>query len=149
MATCPFHVDGPAWFEATTDLAECLEVEPAHITFLTTEAGKSRSPKSVATWFSKSAAQAGIENGKTAHGVRKGRAENFKENGALAEQRVAVLGHETISETQHYSRSADLKKTIQGTEKFQLRNLKPLLLKGTSMYDGLVADWGGFEPPTP
>ena len=125
VATCPFDMDGPIWFEATSDLAECLAVGPRHLTFLTTVSGKSRSPKSVATWFSKSASQAGIEKGKTAHGVRKGRAAIFKENGALAEQRMAILGHETISETQHYSKSADLKRTIEGTEKFQLSERVP------------------------
>ncbi|MEM6309982.1 MAG: tyrosine-type recombinase/integrase [Pseudomonadota bacterium] len=125
VATCPFHVDGPSWFEATDDLAKCLKVEPAHMTFLTTESGKSRSAKSVASWFSKSATQAGLDPAKTAHGVRKGRAAVFKENGALAEQRMAVLGHETLSETQHYSKSADLKRTIQGTEKFQLSEQVP------------------------
>lgn len=136
VATCPFYVDGPAWFEATNDLAECFEVEPAHLTFLTTKAGKSRSAKSAASWFSKAASLAGLDAAKTAHGVRKGRAAVFKENGALAEQRMAILGHETIAETQHYSKSADLKRTIQGTKKFQLSDqvptaeIKPLKIKG-------------------
>jgi site-specific recombinase XerD len=83
---------------------------------LTTEHGKSRSEKAAASWFSKAAQAAGLEKGKTAHGVRKGRAAMFKENGASSDQRMAILGHETESETLHYSKSADLRRTIEGTE---------------------------------
>lgn len=119
VATCPFQVDGPAWFEATNDLSACLKLEPKHIALLTTEYGNARSSKAAASWFSKAARAADLDDGKTAHGIRKGRASIFKENGASAEQRMAILGHETESETLHYSKSADLKRTIEGTEKFQ------------------------------
>lgn len=125
VATSPFSVDGPDWFAATGDLAACLAVEPAHFTFLTTQTGTSRSPKGAAQWFSKAAASAGLDKGKTAHGVRKGRAAMFKENGASADQRMAILGHETEGEATRYSKSADLQKTIVGTEKFQLLTQVP------------------------
>lgn len=124
-ATCPFMVDGPAWFEATDDLARCLEAETSNFTFLTTKFGKARSAKGAASWFSKAARAAGLEKGKTGHGIRKGRAAMFKENAATAEQRMAILGHETEAETQLYSKSADLRRTIEGTEKFQLSNQVP------------------------
>ncbi|WP_170125849.1 tyrosine-type recombinase/integrase [Pelagimonas varians] len=125
VAACPFYADGPDWFEGTTDLQACLNAEDNHITFLTTQTGKSRSPKSAASWFSKAANAAGLEKGKTAHGIRKGRAAMFKENGASADQRMAILGHETIGEATRYSKSADLRRTVEGTEKFQLSEQVP------------------------
>jgi len=125
VASCPFEVDGPAWFEATDDLAACLDIEPKHIALLTTEYGKSRSEKAAASWFSKAARAAGLDKGKTAHGIRKGRAAIFKENGASSDQRMSTLGHESESETLHYSKSADLRRTIEGTENFQLSEQLP------------------------
>jgi site-specific recombinase XerD len=124
-ATCPFDVAGPEWFGATDDLQACLAVEPQHITFMTTKGGKSRSPKAASSWFSKAATAAGIDLDKAAHGIRKGRAAMFKENGASADQRMAILGHETESEATRYSKSADLRRTVQGTEKFQLSEQVP------------------------
>lgn len=125
LATSPFYVDGPDWFGATDDLMACLRAEASQYTFLTTQHGKPRSPKGAAQWFSKAAAQAGLEKGKTAHGIRKGRSAMFKENGAAADKRMAILGHETEGEATRYAKSADLKKTIVGTEKFQLSNKVP------------------------
>lgn len=115
-ATGPFLAAAPHWFEGTDDLALCLESEPQNFTFLTTEHGKPRSEKGAASWFSKAAQDAGLQKGKTAHGIRKGRAAIFKENGASSEQRMAILGHETESEALNYSKSADLRRTIEGTK---------------------------------
>lgn len=114
MANCPFYVDGPAWFEATGDLDSCLAIEPEHPTILTTQQGKPRSPKSAASWFAKAAQSAGLEPRKTSHGIRKGRSSMFKENGVSVDQRMAILGHETRSEADKYSKSADLRRTIVG-----------------------------------
>jgi len=38
------------------------------------------------------------------------------ENGATPEQRMAILGHDTTKQTQEYSKSADAKKIISGTD---------------------------------
>ena len=49
---------------------------------------------------------------------------------------MAVLGHETEKEATRYSKSADLRRTIEGTERFQLLQIvpnsetKPLTEKG-------------------
>jgi site-specific recombinase XerD len=113
-ATCPFSVPGPAWFEATADLAQCLAargVVKMDGPFILTSKGQPRSAKAAASWFSRAAAKAGVN--KTAHGIRKGRAAMFRENGASAEQRMGVLGHETESEASHYSKSADLRRVIE------------------------------------
>lgn len=103
---------GPDWFEFCDDLLVCIDAAPKHLTYLTTARGASRSEKAVSSWFSKAAQRAGIK--KTLHGVRKGRAAMFRENGAAPDQRMAVLGHITEGETHHYSKSADLQKTIAG-----------------------------------
>ncbi len=135
-ATAPFYIAGPEWFEATDDLQACLDAEPQHIVFLTTQTGKARSPKSASQWFSKAATAAGLDSGKAAHGVRKGRAAMFKENGAAADKRMAILGHETEGEATRYAKSADLRRIIEGTENFQLskpvptHDTKPLKTKG-------------------
>jgi integrase len=52
-----------------------------HLTFLQTQAGASRSPKSVSQWFAAKARKAGIE-GRTAHGLRKSHAIALAEAGA-------------------------------------------------------------------
>ena len=114
-ATCPFSVPGPAWFEADGHLARCLSCAPRHMTFLVTRTGAQRSHKAAAQWFSRACKDAGLV-GLTAHGIRKHRSSVFKENGATPEQRMAILGHETESEAARYSRSADLKKIVSGTE---------------------------------
>ncbi len=124
-AISPFFADGPDWYEATDDLRICLDIEPANIVFLTTQYGKPRSPKGASTWFSEAASKAGLETEKTAHGIRKGRAAMFKENGAPSDKRMAILGHETEAEATRYSKSADLRRIIEGTEKFQLSEQVP------------------------
>lgn len=118
-ATCPFTVAGPAWYEADDHLAECLRHAPRHMTYLVTTHGAPRSPKSAAQWFSRACTAAGLEGSKAAHGIRKHRAAVFKENGASADQRMAILGHETATEAARYSKSADLQKIIARTESSQ------------------------------
>lgn len=120
LAVVPWG-EAPAWLEATDDLQRCLDAAPAHMAFLVTRSGKARSAKAAGSWFSKSCTAAGLPN-LSAHGIRKGRAAMFKENGATEDQRMAILGHETPSEAQRYARSADLKRIVTGTEKFQLSN---------------------------
>ena len=115
-ATSPFTVSGPDWFEADHHLAECLKYAPKALTFLATERGLPRSPKAAAGWFSRACTKAGLDKDKAAHGIRKHRASVFKENGATLEQRMAILGHETEDVARNYSRSAELRKTIEGTE---------------------------------
>lgn len=117
-ATCPFLVPGPAWFEADEHLSLALDHAPRAMTYLCTAQNRPRSPKAAAAWFSKACRDAGIS--KTAHGIRKYRASVFKENGASDAQRMAILGHETATEAARYSKSADLRRVITGTENFQL-----------------------------
>lgn len=115
VAVIPMQ-DAPDWFGMDTHLEQCLAHQPRHMTYITTSAGAPRSHKGAAQWFSRAATAAGLDKEKTAHGVRKYRAAFFKERGATPEQRMAILGHETEAEASRYSKSADLKKVITGTD---------------------------------
>lgn len=109
-------VNPPAWFEPG-DLQACLDArKDRHMTFLTTAKGAARSQKAVSAWFSQACTAAGLPL-LSLHGVRKGRAAMFRENGASPDQRMAVLGHLTEGETHQYSKSADLRKTVTGDTK--------------------------------
>lgn len=114
-ATCPMLCEAPDWFESEPYLAECIAAAPRAMTYLTTEDGRSRSHKAASQWFSRACRDAGLTDGKSAHGLRKLRAAMFRENGATQDQRMAILGHETKAEADRYSKSADLRKVITGT----------------------------------
>lgn len=117
-ATCPLTDEAPSWAEPDGMLLEAIEaIEDKHMTWLATQGGHSRSTKAAVGWFSRACNDAGLKH-LTSHGIRKGRSAIFKENGASPEKRMAWLGHETVAEAQNYSKSADLRRTIQGT-KFQ------------------------------
>lgn len=115
LSVVPFSCPAPHWFPASASLAECIARAPRHLTYLSTERGGSRSDKAFGNWFSDAARTAGIEKGKTAHGVRKLLAVMMAERGATPEQRMAILGHDTSRQTQHYSKAADAKRIISGT----------------------------------
>ncbi len=100
----------PEWFEPHESLRRCLQTN--NQTFLTKRDGQPRSHKSTASWFSLACKEAGLED-RSSHGIRKGRAAMFKENGASPEKRMAILGHETEKETHGYSKSADLILTVE------------------------------------
>ena len=116
-ATCPYTAPAPDWSEPDGLLAAALAARgEQHINWIVTEYGGVRSPKAAAQWFSASCTEAGLAH-LTSHGIRKGRAAMFKENGASLEQRLAWLGQETEAEGRHYSKSADLRRVIEtGTE---------------------------------
>lgn len=102
------------WFDRG-DLHACLDVHPPAMLFIVTRSGGARSAKASRQWFAKAARAAGLK-GKTAHGLRKRRAAMLAEAGATQSQRQAILGHETTAQAQSYSKSADLRRIISGTE---------------------------------
>lgn len=116
LSVVPFACPAPQWFPASPYLAECIAKAPRHLTYLSTERGAARSDKAFGNWFASSARAAGVEKGKTAHGVRKLLAVMMAERGATPEQRMAILGHDTSRQTQHYSKAADAKRIISGTD---------------------------------
>lgn len=110
----PIYAPAPAWAEPNGSLAECLAIRRRHFMLMTTAQGAPRSAKAVSMWFGAAARQAGVT--KTAHGLRKLRAEIMAENGATTHQNAAWLGHESLSETQRYAAKADRKRILAGPE---------------------------------
>lgn len=85
---------------------------PRPATFMLTEAGKPRSAKGAASWFSDRAQLAGVPQGKTSHGLRKSRMILHAERGANIHQIAAWSGHETLKEIERYTRRAEKRRLL-------------------------------------
>jgi len=116
ISTCPITAHWPDWFPGSAFLLTSIELAPRALTFLCTSTGKPRSPKAATQWFARAAKDAGLSEGKTAHGIRKHLAVTMAERGATPEQRMAILGHDTTQQTQDYSKTADARRIISGTK---------------------------------
>lgn len=98
-------------------LRAAIEARPhRHLTWITTAHGTSRSQKSASQWFAAAARAAGLTGGKSAHGLRVTRAIKLAEGGATTHQIGAWTGHESLKEIEHYSRQADRKRLLMGTD---------------------------------
>lgn len=103
----------PSWAEDMAgDHAHFLDAiaQPAHLTWIVTEAGASRSTKAIGQWFAEMARKAGVP--KSLHGLRKYRAQRLIEAGASPAQRKAWIGHLTDAESDHYAKGADQRKIL-------------------------------------
>lgn len=116
LSVVPWTCPTPAWFPASPHVLACVSKAPRALTWLCTARGLPRSAKAFGGWFASAARAAGIEGGKTAHGVRKLLAVTMAERGASPDQRMAILGHDTTTQTLHYSASADARAIISGTD---------------------------------
>lgn len=107
----PVRASAPKWAGYATALMAALAARPArHLIWNVTAYGKPRSVKAASQWFAEASRKAGVE--KAAHGIRKYRAATMKEAGAGADARAAWLGHVSVSETEEYAKTADLKRVI-------------------------------------
>jgi site-specific recombinase XerD len=110
----------PAWAGSPDHLASALAARNVrHLVFLTTAKGAPRSANSISQWFTKAAKAAGVtrgDHGKGAHGLRIYRARAMREAGATGEQRAAWLGHDSVAQTEAYSKGADLRALIMGPD---------------------------------
>lgn len=96
-----------------------------HLTFLHTRAGASRSSKSVSQWFAAKARAAGLSD-RTAHGLRKSRAELLIEAGASVGQGQAWIGHEDPRMLTYYAKHHDRRKALSKTEPEQKVPTSPI-----------------------
>lgn len=94
---------------------EALAALPRHLTFITTSRGSARSVKAAAGFLADAARTAGLER-RTGHGLRKARAVALAEAGATTHQIGAWTGHQTLTEIQRYTRKADRRRAVIGTE---------------------------------
>lgn len=86
-----------------------------HLTYLHTNRGAARSGKAVSQWFARKARQAGIV-GKTAHGLRKSRAQSLVAAGGTVHQAAAWMGHESLAMLQHYAKRFDKRQALTKTK---------------------------------
>jgi site-specific recombinase XerD len=85
-----------------------------HLTWLHTKKGAGRSVKAAPQWFSQKAEAAGLTD-KTAHGLRKRRAEKLMEEGATEAQGMAWLGHADSKMLAHYAKKHNRKRALSRT----------------------------------
>lgn len=111
----PIMAAAPDFAEPDGMITAALAVRRRHFMLMTTAHGAPRSPKAASQWFSAAAREAKVA--KTAHGLRKLRAEILANNGATAHQIGAWLGHESLSETQRYAAKADRRKMLAGPDR--------------------------------
>lgn len=95
---------------------EAIAALAGHMTFLQAN-GRGRSKDAAGHDIAKAARKIGIE--KSAHGLRKYRATTLANAGATATQIAAWTGHASLSEVSHYTRSADRRAAVIGTEQDQ------------------------------
>lgn len=89
-------------------------LRPGHMTFLATAHGGPRSEKALGNLIRESARACGIE--RSAHGLRKTRAIALAEAGATVHQITAWTGHRTLKEAERYTRAAERRRAVMGTE---------------------------------
>lgn len=87
------------------------------LTFVQTAHGRPRSHKSAGQDIS--AACRAIDLSLSAHGLRKARAVALADAGATATQIAAWTGHRSLSEVSHYTREADRRRAVIGTDEDQ------------------------------
>lgn len=111
--TCPAprHAD-----PADRDLMHAaLRYAPPGLTWLVTEAGRTRTAAGLANTISAAARAAGIKD-RSAHGLRKARAVALAEGGATPHQIGAWTGHATLAEITHYTEGLNRRAAVIGEQ---------------------------------
>lgn len=91
---------------------------PPAMVFIVTVHGKPRTVKGFSQWFAEAARAAGLD-GLTAHGLRKYRMNTLAEEGASVMKMQGWVGHTTLAEVEEYTRKAERRRAILGTERKQ------------------------------
>ena len=88
-------------------LAAVIDETPAdHLTFLTTQFGRSFEAAGFGNWFREQCNAAGLRHC-SAHGLRKAAARRLAEAGCTEHEIAAITGHATLREVAHYTKAAD------------------------------------------
>lgn len=80
--------------------------QSGQLIFIATQHGKPYTARGFGNWFTDSAVAAGLEKGRTAHGIRKAAARRLAEAGCTSHQIAAITGHKTLKEVERYTRAA-------------------------------------------
>jgi integrase len=81
--------------------------EGGDLTFLITGWGKAFTPAGFTNWFRDRCNEAKLQNGLSAHGLRKAACRRLAELGRSANEIAAISGHLTLAEVQRYTKAAD------------------------------------------
>ena len=107
-----------------SELRLVLDATPSdHLTFLVNGSGQPFTAAGFGKWFRQVCAQAGLEKGLSAHGLRKAAATGLADHGATAHELMAWFGWKTLKEAERYTAAVNRKKLAQSAA---------LLLSGTS-----------------
>lgn len=112
--TCPLPAYAAAMAPDRAAMHNALACGAGHMTYLATAHDRTRSAKALGTLIREAARAAGVQ--KSAHGLRKSRAIALAEAGATPHQIAAWTGHTTLSEVERYTRKADRRRAVMGTE---------------------------------
>ena len=92
------------------DLTVIIDATPSeHLTFLVTKDGKPFSAAGFTNWFRECCNEACLQTGTSAHGLRKAMCRRLAEAGCSAPEIMAISGHRSLSEVQHYIEEANQK----------------------------------------
>jgi integrase len=90
------------------ELQEIIDASPTgDMVFIATKAGKPMVKEGLGNWFREACDAAGIEKGKSAHGLRKAGATRLANNGATVAQLEAIFGWTGGNMASLYTRTAD------------------------------------------
>lgn len=121
-AWIPWTANLPAWArdwaaDRDTAIAAVCTVAPGGWTMLEA-GGRARSSAGLSNLISAAARSAGL-TGRTAHGLRKTRLTLIAESGGSAHAIMGWGGHKSLSEAEHYTRTAQLRGLVIGPEQEQ------------------------------
>ncbi len=98
--------------------AACEAMPKGHLTYLVSQAGKSRSPAGLGNDFRKWATEAGLPAHCRLHGLKKGGMRRLAEAGNTSHELMGISGHKTMAMVELYTKEADRKKlAAQGIAK--------------------------------
>jgi integrase len=90
--------------------AACEAMPKAHLTYIVTSFGKSRSKCGLGNDFRKWATTAGLPSNCRLHGLKKAGMTRLADAGATTHELMAISGHKTLNQVQLYTRDANDKK---------------------------------------
>lgn len=91
-------------------VAACDAMPKAHLTYIVTAYGKSRSKYGLGNDFAKWVTEAGLPRYCRLHGLKKAGMRRLAEAGGTAHELMAISGHKTLAEVQRYTKDADRRK---------------------------------------
>ena len=116
--TAPLPPYAIGWAKDRDAMHESLACLSGAFTIIATANGRARSHKGLSNLIAAAARDAGLDRC-TAHGLRKARLTAIAESGGTAHAIMAWGGHKTLQEVEEYTRAAQMRMLVSGTEQVQ------------------------------